>query len=92
MSKIPTIYIHEGLNKRVQTYEGFSFPGAFFSPIWCILKGMWLHAVIAWVLSILSFFTFGVTGLICFIVYGLKGNEWHKQMLVNSGYRMMTVS
>lgn len=77
------IYVNEVTGQSIIVYNGFSFPALFFSPIWCLLKGLYLHAVLS--------FVFALTGIgfIYWIVLGVKGNEWYKEDLIKKGYQRL---
>lgn len=77
---------------------GWSWPAAFFTGIWSLIKGLWLVSGVAWVLIIV----FGVTvippelctaaNLIMFIVFGINGNTWRENNLLSKGYQPMDVA
>lgn len=73
-------YFNDTPGKIVNVFSGFSFTAFFFAPIWCLLKGLYLYAILSFVLS------FIMVGLVYWIVLGVKGNEWYKEDLVKKGY------
>lgn len=81
MGKPSDYYEHSELNKKVLTYEGFSFPAFFFTPIWCVLRGLYLQAILSFALAFVG------VGFIIWIIAGFKGNEWYKESLVKNGYK-----
>jgi hypothetical protein len=80
---------------------GFSWPGLFFSGIWLLLKRLWWHALVFFLISfLLSFMEAGfeqeenITGLVLvlwlqigmYILVGVKGNEWNENGLRKRGF------
>jgi len=65
----------------VHVKRGFSWPAFLITPIWCLIKGLWLQAII--------FLLIGITGigLIAWIIAGVKGNEWYYEALTKRGYK-----
>src|SRR5689334_11460701 len=77
--------------------RGFSWPGFFFSWIWALSRGLWLHATIiigfAAVIGLVDFIFFGgnpwLSGLMGFVVnlaVGVRGNSWRSRKLERNGY------
>jgi hypothetical protein len=66
-----------------QTWEGFSWPGFFFGPIWLLIKGLWGHAIL-YVLVTLA--TLGFGAIVLWFLYGFMGNGLHKSLLLKRGY------
>ena len=80
--------------------QGFSYPALIFTPIWAIVKGMWVAG------TIILFFTLArYTFLILFakhypfidqilnlpltilsVVFGFKGNKWRESILISRGF------
>jgi len=59
---------------------GFFLACIFFTPIWCLIKGLLLHSII----SIIGAFT-GI-GFIFWVIAGFEGNKWHYEQLIKDGF------
>ncbi len=40
--------------QEVDIYKGFSWPCLFLGPVWFIVKGMWLWAILSFIIAITS--------------------------------------
>lgn len=78
----PPLY-HPVNNAPEQVWEGWSWPAFFVTGIWVLVKEMWGHAAIVWLVCI---FTAGWAAPIIWIVYGANGNRWHRERLLSMGY------
>ena len=78
MSRKKQVLEHPVSEETKQTYEGFSWPGLLFTPIWCILKGLYMQAIIALIIPF---------GFVMWVIVGFKGNEWHYEKLIQKGYK-----
>jgi len=83
---------------------GFSWPGLFFSGIWLLLKRLWWHALVFFLISfLLSFMETGfekeenIAGMVLvlwlqigmYIFVGVKGNEWSENNLRKRGFELL---
>jgi hypothetical protein len=81
---------------------GFNAAAFFFTWIWALVKGLFVHAVFLFALGgissyflaaaeekTLSWIVYPVFLVICFIV-GAKGNDWVRNRLIKKGYEMVT--
>jgi hypothetical protein len=81
--------------------QGFGWPAFFFTVIWAFLKKMWgIGFAVFGVIILLSFVetVFSEEGsvggvlmmtlaqLACYIVVGVKGNDWRRSNLVKRGF------
>jgi len=93
------IYSHsQEKNKAIK--QGFSYPALIFTPIWAIVKGMWVAGTIILFLT-LARYTFLILFakhypfidqildlplLIISLVFGFKGNKWWESILTSRGF------
>lgn len=83
MSQFKSKLKHPVSGKSKDTYEGWSWPAFFFTPIWLFIKGFAARGIMYF---LVSFLTFGIGGLIYSVVAGVKGNEWYYDRLIEEGY------
>lgn len=87
---------HPVKKERVETYEGWSWPGFFFNAFWLMYKGLWKKFFIIYGgIFVLGLFipspeaSMGmgfVLGIVADVIIGIKGNEWHLDKLLEEGY------
>jgi len=80
--------------------QGFFYPALIFTPIWAIIKGMWVAGTIIIFLTIARY-TFlillakhypfidqmlDLPLLISSLVFGFKGNKWQESILTSRGF------
>ncbi len=70
-------------NVAEETWDGWSWPAFFFTGIWVLIKQMWGHAAIVWLVCIC---TVGWAAPVIWFVYGANGNRWHREKLLSMGY------
>ena len=91
---------------RIQGYEavkqGFSWPGCFFPLIWALVKRLWLHAIVLFVVIGLfqssldiwraegkhgSVLALNLLGYICVgFIVGSMGNQWRSNSLIRRDF------
>lgn len=77
--------------------EGFSWPAFLFSPLWLLLKGLWLSAAIVIVIyvvagvllanGLMSDGLFQVMSLVIHLVLGFEGNDLYRRKLSRRALR-----
>lgn len=70
---------HPGNRKSVDIYKGFSWPCLFLGPIWFIIKGLWLWAILSIILTLI---TFGLS----FLAFPFLANGLYVKKLRSQGY------
>jgi len=88
----------EGTVKAIK--QGFTWPGWFFTWIWCLVKKLYIHAVAFLVLNILvGLFTSGygigyfAGHIVIMELVGFKGNKFLEEKLIKNGFEYIdTVS
>lgn len=65
--------------QAVYIYKGFSWPCLFLGPIWFLVKGMWMWAILALIITIIS------SGL-SFLVFPFFANGLYVKKLRSQGY------
>lgn len=83
MSTKGEVLYHPVNGSTEQTWDGFSWPSFFFSGIWLLIKGLYGHFVIFWLVVLV---TAGIAAPVLWIVYACIGNRLHKNALVKKGY------
>jgi hypothetical protein len=68
---------------EVQTWQGFSWPAFLFFVYWLVYKKLYGHVLLFFLVCIP---TFGFAIPICWILCGIKGNDWHHKNLLEKGY------
>lgn len=80
--------------------QGFSYPALIFTPIWAIVKGMWVAGTIILFLTLARYIFFILFSrnypfidqildlplLIISLVFGFKGNKWRELILTSRGF------
>ena len=80
--------------------QGFSYPALIFTPIWAIVKGMWVAGTIILFLTLARYIflilfsrnypfidqILDLPLLIISLVFGFKGNEWRELILTSRGF------
>ena len=66
-----------------QTWEGFSFPALFFGVFWLLMKGLFGHFLVNFLIVAI---TSGIAAPVVWFAYGLVGNSAHKSSLLKQGY------
>ena len=74
---------HPVNGKQEQTQTGFSWPAFLFGVIWLLIKGLYGHFLINFVLIII---TAGFAAPVIWLVYGFIGNKAYKSSLLKKGY------
>ena len=84
-----------GMTEAVK--QGWSWPAFFFSPIWAMVKKMWLLGSITLVGVLVLYAMFGSTSqrfsfadllsLGISIVFGVQGNAWRESNLLSRGFK-----
>ncbi|MFK3940768.1 SHOCT domain-containing protein [Pseudomonas monteilii] len=83
MSTKGEVLYHPVNGSTEQTWDGFSWPGFFFSGIWLLIKGLYGQFVIFWLVVLV---TAGIAAPVLWIVYACMGNKLHKNALMKKGY------
>ena len=74
-----------GITKEVK--QGFSWPCLLFGALWYFFKGMIGFGFLwGFVAIFVSIFTFGIGGIILWIVLGFYGNQQYREFLIGKGY------
>lgn len=81
-TRAPTLY-NPVNNVGVETWDGWSWPGFLFTGFWVLVKQMWGHAAVVWLLTIC---TFGWAAPVLWFVYAINGNRWHREKYLGMGY------
>ena len=86
-----------GMTEAVK--QGWSWPGFFFSPIWAMVKKMWLLGSLTLIGEIVIYAAFDSPGrLFSFadllsigisVVFGIQGNEWRESSLLSRGFKFV---
>ena len=63
--------------------RGFNWVAFFFAPVWLLVKKIWIHATVVWVINLLTLL---VPSLFFGFIYGFKGNELVRKNLLNRGF------
>ena len=70
---------HPTNKQPTDIYNGFSWPCFFFGPLWFAVKGLWLWAVVSFLLG-------GVTLGLSWIIFPFFANGMHRKHLLSAGY------
>jgi hypothetical protein len=91
----PPFTVREGEPEVVR--EGFNWFALVFGPLWALVKGMWVPAILILVAGLLIGFGAGLAGLnelarsvlgLAFAVFvGAEANDWHRRHLDRKGWR-----
>lgn len=87
---MPTILKHPTTNNVIQLDDGFNLFAFFFTPIWGLVKGVYLHAILYIVLAIGGFFHFWTLNLIYAIIAGINASKWEQDALIKKGYEVVS--
>jgi|SRR5436190_14616999 len=87
------VYQHPANEFQVFVKRGFSWPACLFGPFWFLAKGMGLWCIF-WLLLVivLGWVSFGVLGILAWLVAGFFANDNYRKHLLQQGYRHVGTS
>ena len=82
-----TIFQHP--DSRISAVKnGFNWTAFFFSFFWVLIKKIWVHAAIVWLIgTIIGVLAIPVPAILFGLIYGFKGNELVRKNLLDRGYK-----